>query len=42
MSQVHAGVALYAAMQSALLAGFVLVAMLPSAHVQVWPVPYPP
>ncbi|HJX65197.1 MAG TPA: hypothetical protein VJ860_14745 [Polyangia bacterium] len=42
MTHVHALVALYAAMQSALLAGFVVVIMLPSAHMQVLFVPYPP
>ena len=42
MTHVHALVALYSAMQSALLAGFVVVIMLPSAHMQVWFVPYPP
>jgi hypothetical protein len=39
MTHVHALVALYAAIQAALLVGFVFVAMLPSAHMQVWFVP---
>jgi hypothetical protein len=39
MIHVHADVALNAAIQAALLVGFVFVAMLPSEHVQVWLVP---
>ena len=42
MTHVHAEVALYEAMQAALLVGFVFMAMLPSEHMQVWLVPSPP
>ena len=42
MTHVHALVALYAAIQAALLVGFVFIAMFPPAHMQVWFVTYPP
>ena len=42
MTHVHAEVALYEAIQAALLVGFVFIAMLPVEHVQVWLVPNPP